>query len=52
MTVAGHGEILREAVALADAGALRPIVDVRYFTPPDGPRPTKRSRTEPPRARS
>ncbi|MGV9213287.1 zinc-dependent alcohol dehydrogenase family protein [Micromonospora sp. RB23] len=27
-----HGEILREASALADAGALRPIVDPRRFT--------------------
>lgn len=29
---AHHGEILREAAALADAGALRPIVDSRRFT--------------------
>jgi NADPH:quinone reductase len=29
---AHHGEILREAAALADAGALRPIVDARRFT--------------------
>ncbi|MGC4816087.1 zinc-binding dehydrogenase [Micromonospora sp. DT63] len=27
-----HGEILREASALADAGALRPLVDPRRFT--------------------
>lgn len=27
-----HGEILREAAALADAGALKPIVDPRRFT--------------------
>ena len=29
---AHHGKILREAAALADAGALRPIVDARRFT--------------------
>jgi len=29
---AHHGEILREAAALADAGALRPIIDARRFT--------------------
>jgi len=30
---AHHGEILRKAAALADAGALRPLVDARRFTP-------------------
>jgi len=29
---AHHGEILREAAALADAGMLRPVVDARRFT--------------------
>jgi NADPH2:quinone reductase len=29
---AHHGEILREAAALADAGILRPVVDARRFT--------------------
>ena len=29
---AHHGEILREAAALADAGTLRPVVDARRFT--------------------
>jgi NADPH2:quinone reductase len=32
---AHHGEILREAAALADAGALRPLVDPRRFTRAD-----------------
>ncbi|MGV9247704.1 zinc-binding dehydrogenase [Streptomyces sp. NPDC003710] len=27
-----HGEILREAAALADAGALKPLLDSRRFT--------------------
>ncbi|MGW3356232.1 zinc-dependent alcohol dehydrogenase family protein [Streptomyces bungoensis] len=27
-----HGEIMREAAALADAGALRPLLDPRHFT--------------------
>ncbi|MEU6546409.1 zinc-dependent alcohol dehydrogenase family protein [Streptomyces sp. NPDC046859] len=27
-----HGEIMREAAALADAGALKPMVDLRIFT--------------------
>jgi NADPH2:quinone reductase len=30
---AHHGEILREAAAMADAGTLRPLVDARRFTP-------------------
>jgi NADPH:quinone reductase len=29
---AHHGEIRRKAAALADAGALRPLVDARRFT--------------------
>lgn len=49
---AHHGEILREAAALADAGTLRPVVDARRFTPGRWRRPIRRSRTARPRARS